>query len=122
MGTSFLTYFYRVYIPKSKSSESFSSYDRKSERKFQTFFWICVVISIGALGLHAYALWECADKPRANICYSNLYTWAGYTFMMGLVMTVAIVLHYGYDDPEEHEPEFRDIDDITYEDEDDDIL
>jgi hypothetical protein len=118
--TNFFQYMYRVYIPK--SGESFSSYAKSDERKYQTYFWVSVLLCLAGFGFHVYALTQCAQNARAGVCYSNLYSWAGYTTMLGFAATIAIVLHYGYNDPEEEEVEFKDIDDLTYEDEDDDNI
>ena len=120
--TSFFTYVNRVFIPRfSKSSESFSSYGKSGERKYQVYFWVFVVLTLGSFGFHLSALVKCASIPRATVCFMNMYTWALYMFFAGMAVFQGMILHYGYTDPKAEE--FHDIDEHVFEEEEeDDVL
>lgn len=117
------SYFYRVYVPKfSKSSESFSSYDKSTELRLQSYFVASILIGLVCLTVHIYALVICATKLRHSICFTNLYTWAGYMVTFGFALFVGMILHYGYIDPELPEAEYCETEEPTYENEDDDNI
>jgi hypothetical protein len=117
------SYFYRVYVPKfSKSAESFSTYDKSAELRLQSYFIASLMIGTICLAVHVYALVRCVSNPRHSICFTNLYTWAGYMFTYGFALFVGMILHYGYIDPSLPEPDFHDVEEPIYENEDDDIL
>jgi hypothetical protein len=122
--TGFFTYFERVFVPRfSKSSQSFSSYGKSAERRFQTFFWLLTLTALGCLVFHISALGRCLKEPRANICFVNFYTWGVYMVFAAFATLMAMLLHYGYVDPDEgSEPEFHDIDQRIYEEDEHDVI
>jgi len=97
----FLTYLYRVYIPKfSKDRKSYSTYPKNEEFWTQVTLWSAFFVFLGILAYHVTILSKCNSQYRADICVTLFYSWGFYSIALAVVLTMGMLLHYAYVDPE----------------------